>query len=557
MSKMQRLVDTKWLNEHLNDNDLVIIDASPTEEYVSMHIKNAVSASFSPEDYLSHGINTSYGGGIDLFADPDSPIPFRDGRPEYIGQVAGSLGVNRDSTVVVYDKGANFLANRVFWTLTFHGLEKVFVLNGGLEKWAMEGLPLTEEIPSVKKGDFVPLIPDRSMIVDTDYVLSNLTNPNVVLVDAVPSSWYYGSFLAYSKRGHIPNAINFPYTSLFSKDKTWKPVTKLKDMFESLGVAPDKEIIVYCGGSPGASSLYFTLIYVLGYPHVKFYLESLVGWLSDPRNLPVYTYGNEQLLRDSEWLQWFAGERIQYLVSDSKVRTLDVRPRDKYEAGHIPYAVNIPVDELFNDSSLDLTGWENLLGSNGIGEDTEVVIYDDELHLFSSLFFWLMEYFGHKKVSILKDGLASWIEEGFNVSTQDTMIGKLRHKFDAAICPSSYQIKLQERKRFSNQQEDDDSFRLPRVWLVSSSKAKRVSNEITKSDKIYIPWQDNLDENGRIKSAGELASMYESAGIDKTSEIICFSESVHESTFSYFILRLLGYPMIRVFLPKKGISGGL
>lgn len=554
---MNKLVETRWLAEHLNDHDLVIIDASPTEEYVSMHIKNAVSASFSPEDYLSYGINTSYGGGVDLFTDPDSPIPFQDGPPEYIAEVARSLGVNQNSTVVVYDNGANFLATRVFWTLTFHGYEKVFILNGGFEKWTMEGLPLTEEVPKVEIGDFVPCIPGQNIVVSTEYVLRNLNNPDVVLVDANLSSWYYGGFLAYSKRGHIPNAVNVPYPAYFNDDKTWKLVSELKDMFEALGAVPEKEIIVYCGGNPAGSCLFFTLRHILGYINIRLYFDSLISWLADSRILPLYTYANEHMLRDAEWVRWFAGERIQYLVRDSKVRTVDVRSRDKYKAGHIPCAVNIPVDELVNDSSLDLTGWGNLLGRNGIGVDMEVVIYDDEINVLSSLFFWLMEYFGHREVSVLIGGLPSWIEKGFNVSTQDTIIAKPRHKFDVAICPTSYQIKLQKWKRFSNQQEYDDSSRFPRVWLVSSSKAKRVSNEITKSDKIYIPWEDNSDEKGRIKSAGELASMYESAGIDKTSEIICFSESLHESTFSYFILRLLGYPIIRVFLPKKGILGEL
>lgn len=553
---MKRLVDTKWLAEHLNDHDLVIIDASPTQEYMSMHIKNAVSASFSPEDYLSYGINTSYGGGVDLFTDPDSPIPFQDGPPEYIGEVARSLGVNQNSTVVVYDNGANFLATRFFWTLNYHGHEKISILNGGLEKWAMEELPLTQEVPKVEVGDFIPCIRDRSIVVSTEYVVRNLNNPDVVLVDANLSSWYYGSFLAYSKRGHIPNAVNVPYPTYFNDDKTWKPVRELNDMFLSLGITPEKEIIVYCGGNPAGSCLFFTLQHVLGFVNVKFYLDSLLGWLADPRVLPLYTYANEHMLRDPEWVRWFAGERIQYLVRDSKVRTIDVRPRDKYKAGHIPYSVNIPIEELAYESRLDLTAWENLLGSNGINEDTEVVVYDDETGLCSSLFFWLMEYFGHKKVSVLIGGLASWIEKGFNVSTQDTIIAGPRHKFDVAICPTSYQIKPQKRKGLSDQQgEYVESSRFPRVWLLSRSKARGASNEITGSDKIYIPWQYNLDDRGRIKSAGELASMYESAGIKKTSEIICFSESLIESTFSYFILRLLGYPMIRVYLLKKGIPG--
>jgi len=366
---MTRLIETEWLAKHMNDPGLVIIDASPTQEYTSMHLKNAVSVSFNAETFVSYGVNTSYGGGVDLFTDPDSPIPFRDGNPKYVGEVIRSLGINGDSSVVVYDNGANFHATRVFWTLTFYGLERVFILNGGAEKWEMEGLPFTQEIPAIKQGNFVPSILDKSIVVDTDYVLENLTNPDVVIVDSNLQSWYYGDFLAYSKRGHIPNAINVPYPTYFGDDKAWKSEIELRKMFQILGVSPDKKIIVYCGGNPAASSLYFTLRYVLGYPNVRFYLDALIGWLSDPRGLPVHTYANEHILRDAEWLRWFAGERIQYLVRDSKVRTVDVRSREKYKAGHIPYAVNIPVEQMLYDSRISPTDWETVLGTNGIAVD--------------------------------------------------------------------------------------------------------------------------------------------------------------------------------------------
>jgi thiosulfate/3-mercaptopyruvate sulfurtransferase len=551
---MNKLVETKWLAEHLNDSDLMIVDASPTEEYMRRHIKNAVSASFAPDEYLSDGINTSYGGGIDLFTDPDSSIPWVDGPLEYIGEAIRSLGINQNLTIVVYDQGADFLATRFFWTLTFHGHEKVFILNGGLSKWAAEGLPLTTERAQVKKGDFIPSVTEQNIVVSTNYVLKNLYNPQLILVDANRSSWYYGSELVYSKRGHIPNAVNVPFTMYFQDDKTWKTVSELKNLFVCLGIVPEKEVIAYCGGSIAGSCLYFTLRFVLGYPKVKFYRSAFVGWLSDPRGLPVHTYANEHLLRDAEWLRWFGGERIQYLVRDPKVRIIDVSPRGQYQAGHIPYAVNIPVDELVNHSNLNQSDWEDLFGSNGIGDDMEVVIYDDGLNLYSALFFWLMEYFGHTKVSILKGGLALWIEKGFNVTTRKTIIAKPKHKFDVAICPTSYRIKPQKQKRFI-EGENDNTF--PKVWLVSSSIAQSVPRVFQNENKVLIPWKNNLDEKGRIKSAGELASIYEGAGIYKTCQIICFSESLFEATFTYFILRLLGYPMIKLFKPSKRVSGML
>jgi thiosulfate/3-mercaptopyruvate sulfurtransferase len=550
---MRRLVETKWLAQHMDDPELVIIDASPSQEYLTTHIKNAVSASFDSEVYMSYGVNTSYGGGIDLFTDPGSPIPFKDGPPEYVGEIIRSLGINKDSTIVIYDNGANFHATRVFWTLSFHGLQKVYILNGGLEKWEMEGLPLTQETPDVEKGNFVPSVPDQSIVVHTDYVLDNLTNPEVLMVDSNLSSWYYGDFLAYSRRGHIPNAINVPYPTYFGDDKAWKPEVELREMFQILGVSPDKEIIVYCGGNPAASSLYFILRYVLGYPNVRFYLDSLIGWLSDPRDLPVHTYANEHILRDAEWLRWYAGERIQYLVRDSKVRTVDVRSREKYKAGHIPHAVNIAVEQMVYDSRISLRDWETVLGRNGIGVDHEVVIYDDGRNIFSNIFFWLMKYFGHKKVSILNGGLSAWSEKAFNVTLQDTIIAEPKHKFDIAIRPSSYSISLQRQMRLPNPTEQDAFGNLSKIWLISSSTGNINLDLPHYSTLVHVPYGLYLDKDGRIKDAGQILAIHESVGLSKFSEVVCYSESLHEATFSYLILQLMGYPKTRVFAPQSGI----
>ncbi len=528
---MTKLVETKWLFERLNGPSLVIIDASPTDEYMTMHIEKAVSASFGPEEYISYGINTSYGGGVDLFTDPDSPLPFQDGDPEYTGRVLRSLGINQDSTVVVYDNGASFHATRVFWTLSLHGLKNVHILNGGIEKWEMEGRPVTTRIPVVQEGDFAPRSCEPSPVVDTDYVLENLANPDVTLVDSNLASWYHGDFLAYSRRGHIPYAVNIPYPSYFSLDRTWKSKDKLHRMFALLGVVPEKEIIVYCGGNPAGSSLYFTLRHVLGYPRVKFYLKSLIGWLSDPRQLPVHTYANEHMLRDAEWVRWFAGERIQYLVRDTRVRAVDVRSREDYTKGHIPYAVSLPVDELIETCN-DLKDWEEVFGQNGISNHTELVLYDHRYNLTSSLLLWILEYFGHKKVSVLHGGFSGWTEKGYTVSTQPPILEKPRHKFDVAIAPTSYTITPDSEKIYLGAPEDRDPEREDQIRMPILATAGGIERF--------------TDPDTGLKSAGELFAIYDGAGLSKPHDIICHGHTLKEAAFHYFLLRLLGFPRIRV-----------
>ena len=210
------LVETKWLASRLDDPNLVIIDASPTKQYLARHIKNAVSASFGAEEYLSCGIDTSYGG-TDLISDPPSAMPWTDGSPEHIQEVMRSLGINNDSHCRhPRRRGVFSCTTGFFWTLTHHGHKNAFILNGGLSKWVSDGFPTVQAIPKTKRGNFVASVIDRSIVVNTEYVLAKLFKPDTVIVNAVGSDWHYGSYLAYSEPG-IYQAPSMPPTPTTSR----------------------------------------------------------------------------------------------------------------------------------------------------------------------------------------------------------------------------------------------------------------------------------------------------------------------------------------------------
>jgi len=541
-----RLVSTKWLAEHRDDPKLVIIDASKTPAYLAKHIPKAVSASFSGEDYKSYGIDTSYGGD-DLLVDPNSCLPWHAGPPRYVESVMRSLGINNDSTVVVYDEGATFHATMFFFSLSYHGHENAYVLDGGLPKWEREGYPVTSQVPQVDRGDFVARIKDPSVIVDTDYVLTRLYKPDTVVVYTVNSNWYYGEYLAYNRPGHIPSSLLAPYPDQFQKDKTWRPVDLLRRQYAAQGILPEKEIIVYCGGNPASTSGYFTLRHVLNYPNVKLYYDATTGWLKDPRDLPMHTYQNQHLIRDVLWVRWWAGTRIQYLLTDPGTIVVDVRPEEQYKAGHIPYSVNIPVLELMGRGTMTLNDWENLLGQKGIGRHKEVVVCDDQKGDAASAMFWLLEYLGHPKVSILKGGLTAWRAWDLKLTADETIIATPKTKFDVAVSPETFVATPQREKRLADANEEPDFYGFPRVWIVSS---KTVPPRVPGADHKHIPWDENLDKDGNLKSAGELIKVYEGAGILKYAEIVCYADSIEDATMTYYALRTLGYPRVRVYLPQ-------
>lgn len=542
-----RLVTAKWLSEHLNDPNLVIIDASPTKEYLKRHIKGAVSASFSEKDQMSYGIDTSYGGN-DLINDTQNPLPWWDGPTDYLQKVFRDLGISQDSKVVVLDEGAHFHATRFYWTLTHNGMQNAFILDGGMAKWEALGLPTTSDKPSVKAGNFTCQPGDPSILADTDYVLSRQYKPGTVIVYAVTPVWYYGPYQAYSKMGHIPGSVMVSYPNYFQADKTWKSVDELKRLFASVGATPDQEIIAYCGGNPAASSLYFTLHHVLGYPKVKYYYGSTVKWVEDVRDLPLHTYWNQHLLRDGHYATWWAGTRIQFLVPDSQVLALDLRPRGEYQAGHLPYAVSLPLAELYQKHGQDPAAWSQELGAKGCANWKELLLIGEPRS--ASLMFWLLEYLGQPKVSILNGGMNALQQVKAKTTTQDTVIAPSQTKYDVAIAPAKFQAQARKDLRLSDPAQKPDFLGYDRIWIVSSEQAQNPPQAGAGAKVVHIPWSKNFLEGGWLNFASELIKLYEDAGVFKQAEVVCYSSDISEAAATYYALRTLGYPKVMVYSGK-------
>lgn len=219
----------------------------------------------------------------DLAAPPGAggrhPLP----KPEDLQEVLRAAGVSADSTVVVYDGGNGSVAARAWWLLRWAGHTDVAVLDGGYAAWQEEGRPVTTEVPQPQRGD-IQARPGGMPTVDADGAATLAKDG--VLLDARAPERYRGETEPIDPRpGHIPGAVNAPFTGHLDQAGRWLPAAGLAERFRSLGVHKGTQVGAYCGSGVTASSVVLALE-VAGVTEPEnpaaLYPGSWSEWSSDP-----------------------------------------------------------------------------------------------------------------------------------------------------------------------------------------------------------------------------------------------------------------------------------
>jgi 3-mercaptopyruvate sulfurtransferase SseA len=332
----------------------------------------------------------------------------------------------------------------------------------------------------------------------------------------------------------------------FHSDGTWKSRQEMQMILDTVGITPDKTVITYCGGGPLSACMYFTFKYVLDYPDVRNYAGSYLDWITDPRDLPVNLYGNDHWLRDTAWMRWWVGERMQRLMPVSPALAVDVRSLADYESGHIPWSVNIPMDDVDQVVSSSAGAWAGILGDHGVSNGIEIVAVDETVTPATTLFSWLLQYLGHEKVSVACEGLDGWSAARYPVSVDDTVIAEPETPIDVAIHPTTFTTDVRSDIRLSAADAPRE-YPFSRLWVVA---AEEVPEDLPVDSYIHVPWTSNLTEDGLLMPADALWSLYEEAEVQYFNEIICYSDDPAEATMTWFVLRLLNFPRVLVYLPE-------
>ena len=271
------LVSADWLKQHLDDPDLVVIDATVIVESDAAGNLRSINGR---SNYESGHIPTArFADLMGELSDPDSPLQFGMPSPEQFAAAMGKLGVGDDSRVVLYDAMGSSWAARVWWMLRWIGFDRAALLDGGLTAWTAAGGSLsTEPVKPVPRTLTVDLRPE--IIAGQEEVRASIDNDAIRLIDALPAIHYRGEWTMYDQPGHIPGAINVPVTSLFDEKGRFRPVDELAALF---GDDKAKRTITYCGGGIAASADAFVLTR-LGFKDVAIFAASLEEWTANPEN---------------------------------------------------------------------------------------------------------------------------------------------------------------------------------------------------------------------------------------------------------------------------------
>ncbi len=265
------LVTTAWLEEHLADPDLRIVEVCSLRDdktYHEGHIPGAMWVYWKSACWQS--------------TDRDFVTPAA------MAQMFGSMGIGPQSTVVLYGDPVQY-GSYAFWAFTMAGHANLRLLDGGRRKWVTEGRPMSRNVPRFPAVDYPTPTGTASMRVGRRNVRDNLGQPKRLLLDLRSPEEYTGKRVSeYSfavdhgaeRTGRIPGAVHLYFKELLNDDDSFKSAADLRRVLAAAGVAPEKfaDVVCYCRLSHRAPIAWIAMTHILGYTNVKIYDGSWTEW---------------------------------------------------------------------------------------------------------------------------------------------------------------------------------------------------------------------------------------------------------------------------------------
>jgi len=258
MSRADVLVSTEWAEQNLNTDKVVFAEVDEdTTAYDGGHIPGAIKLDWRNDlqDHVRRDFVSREG----------------------FEKLLSAKGISNDDTVILYGGNNNWFAAYAYWYFKLYGHQDVKLLDGGRKKWELDGRQLVKDEPNRAQTSYKAQDPDNSLRAFRDEVVDAIGSKN--LVDVRSPDEFAGKLVAPAhlpqeaaqRAGHIPQAINVPWSKAANEDGTFKSDEELQQIYGEAGLDDSKDTIAYCRIGERSSHTWFVLRELLGHQNVKNY----------------------------------------------------------------------------------------------------------------------------------------------------------------------------------------------------------------------------------------------------------------------------------------------
>ncbi|MCW2627878.1 sulfurtransferase, partial [Mycobacterium sp.] len=233
MARSDVLVTADWAESNLDAANTVFVEVDEdTSAYDGGHIAGAVK--------------------LDWRTDLQDPVRRDFVDAQQFSKLLSDRGISNDDTVILYGGNNNWFAAYAYWYFKLYGHQDVKLLDGGRKKWELDGRPLVKDVPDRASTSYTAQAPDNDIRAFRDEVIAAIGDKN--LVDVRSPDEFSGKILAPAhlpqeqsqRAGHIPTAINVPWSKAANEDGTFKSDDALTALYAEAGLDGSKETIAYC-----------------------------------------------------------------------------------------------------------------------------------------------------------------------------------------------------------------------------------------------------------------------------------------------------------------------
>jgi len=266
-AEISSVLSTARLQELVDNPSIAVIDIRKVEEYREGHVPGSMNLTFTAWRTMEGSLGCQ--------------LPQKD----ELADTVCSIGAERDTRVVIVGKTDRDIdlvnATRVAWTLRYAGIGNISILEGGYNKWLNEGRPVSQKVTKRARRAMPCEWKDRVLATRKDVAASCRGKAGATIIDTRPAAQFAGltACPGVKRKGHIPGAVNLPYSLVFARDGAFKGKEDLQALASRhVGENRNREIIVVCSNGQFASSWWFALSEILGYRDVRIYDGSMEDW---------------------------------------------------------------------------------------------------------------------------------------------------------------------------------------------------------------------------------------------------------------------------------------